>query len=390
MKKKHFYQLALFFVLGLPFLVIGGGIVGFVVYDPLQLFHKPYFRADTLHEDMHVQAPGLIRHSDYNSLFIGSSAFQNVSLAEVDKIFGEKFLNLSLFGSIYFHRKYLFDFIKKVHSEPIHKVFLTFDFYRGISELKDALKDKEIRHPFLYDESRINDIKIYFNAHFVKCLATWSEKPNCIGRAGHRDFVLSPFSEEERLQEDMGGVENWPQYFPERRVKVLQKLVRQFDKPYQEGDEVNDLYQHQIFEPMKDHMNRYILQMARDNPRTEFIMLIQPSSRFLYSALYRNRSYRTSRFRLVRNLVRASKDISNFKVYGFEDKEFLDNLSNYLDPTHYIPKVIDDVLMRVSRNEGLITVQNLEDYIQIALDKAENYDSSLDLESIRKTFPSIQ
>lgn len=59
------------------------------IYDPLMLYHKPYFRKETFSTDMRVQAKAIIDNYDFDSIIIGSSILENTSAKEAnDKLGG--------------------------------------------------------------------------------------------------------------------------------------------------------------------------------------------------------------------------------------------------------------------------------------------------------------
>lgn len=64
----------------LPFVVIILGLI--YIYDPLQIFHKPYFREATFFTDMRKQALGIIKHYKFDSYIIDTSMLENTDSKE--------------------------------------------------------------------------------------------------------------------------------------------------------------------------------------------------------------------------------------------------------------------------------------------------------------------
>ena len=60
--KKYLF---LAFVIPLPFLL--AYIILLYVYDPLQIYHKPYFRETTFSNNMRMQDKGIIAYYDFDS-----------------------------------------------------------------------------------------------------------------------------------------------------------------------------------------------------------------------------------------------------------------------------------------------------------------------------------
>ena len=69
----------------LSFVFLGCLFALLYVYDPLQLYHKPYFRETTFFNEMRIQDKGIIKNYDFNSFILGSSMFANTSAKEADE-----------------------------------------------------------------------------------------------------------------------------------------------------------------------------------------------------------------------------------------------------------------------------------------------------------------
>ncbi|MCH5337055.1 MAG: hypothetical protein J1D99_06555, partial [Campylobacter sp.] len=65
------------------------------IYDPLMLYHKPYFNRPLTFKNMRVQDKFLIDNYDFDSIIIGSSMLQNTSAKEAGDKLGFKWMNLS-------------------------------------------------------------------------------------------------------------------------------------------------------------------------------------------------------------------------------------------------------------------------------------------------------
>ncbi|MWV61863.1 hypothetical protein DCO58_07290 [Helicobacter saguini] len=56
------------------------------IYDPLQVFHKPFFRETTFLSDMRVQNRGIIKNYDFNSVILGTSMLENTLPKDANEI----------------------------------------------------------------------------------------------------------------------------------------------------------------------------------------------------------------------------------------------------------------------------------------------------------------
>ncbi|EGO0810583.1 hypothetical protein ITK70_001555, partial [Campylobacter lari] len=97
-KKFVIYSL----LIPLPFILFLGVLL--YVYDPLQLYHEPWFRDKTYHNDMRIQAKGIIDHNDFDSVILGTSMLENTSVKEASYKLGGRFVNLSMAASTFSER----------------------------------------------------------------------------------------------------------------------------------------------------------------------------------------------------------------------------------------------------------------------------------------------
>ena len=91
--------LCLIFVMGINFII-----------DPLKLFHEPYFLKNKLDSNMRIQASGIIKNYEFDSIILGTSMLENTSAKTTSEILGGKFTNISLSGSDFFERSFILNY----------------------------------------------------------------------------------------------------------------------------------------------------------------------------------------------------------------------------------------------------------------------------------------
>lgn len=157
----------------IPFVILIFGLI--YIYDPLQIFHKPYFREATFFTDIRKQALGIIKHYDFNSYIIGTSMLENTDPKEVQEKLADKgkWMNISLSGSAFSERAIVMDYIFN-NQNPKHIIY-SLDGYMVIAKNKNSLD-----WDFLYN-NLIDDIRIYLNRKFITCATIFSNKKKCIG-----------------------------------------------------------------------------------------------------------------------------------------------------------------------------------------------------------------
>lgn len=77
---------------------------------------------------------------------------------------------------------------------------------------------------------------------------------------------------------------------------------------------------------------------------------------------------------MIRYIVKQNGTLANLKLFGWEDKVFLDDIANYKDTKHYSHKINSWMLDAISREEGFLTPSNVEEYLNIITEKAITFD----------------
>lgn len=155
--KKYLF---LSFAIPLPFML--AYIILLYIYDPLQLFHKPYFRETTFSTDMRRQALGIIKHYDFDSYIIGTSMLENTSAKEASEKLGGKWVNISLADSSFNERAVILDYLFN-YKKP-KRIIYSIDMGSYFREKDTSYYD------FLYNANIIDDIRIYFSIRYGSCL----------------------------------------------------------------------------------------------------------------------------------------------------------------------------------------------------------------------------
>jgi hypothetical protein len=69
----------------------------------------------------------------------------------------------------------------------------------------------------------------------------------------------------------------------------------------------------------------------------------------------------------------TSEKHPNVKIFGFEAEDFLDDIANYKDTSHYHQRINSEILRWMKNGEHELTSSNLEPYIQEITERAANY-----------------
>ncbi len=126
------YKKYVIFVFAIPLPLIALLTINLYLYDPAQIFHKPYLRKTTFFSDMRVAARGIIQHYNFDSYILGTSMLENTSAKEVKEKLGGEWVNISMSGSTFGERatamRYLFDI-----KQP-KQILYSLDYLTGVNE----------------------------------------------------------------------------------------------------------------------------------------------------------------------------------------------------------------------------------------------------------------
>lgn len=124
----------------LPFLL--ASTILMYIYDPLQIYHKPYFRENTLNNDSRLSAKVIIDTYDFDSYILGSSMLENTSAKCIKHKVQGNWVNISMSGSNFYERSIVLDYIFK--TKNIKNILFSIEsFAMGDYKLmyKDNFKD---------------------------------------------------------------------------------------------------------------------------------------------------------------------------------------------------------------------------------------------------------
>lgn len=337
-------------------------IIAAVVIDPLQIFHRSFLFKDKLHNNMRVQAAGIINNFDFDSIILGTSRMANTSGREASQKIGGKFVNISVAGSSFFERHFILEYALK---KGIKNVIYSIDPYY-------VNKHIETRYPirrwaFLYDNSCLNDLKIYLSKkvffkiykHGLLVGKVDVDRPN-------RWFFR---------QSTEFGLEKWLyrmnktdfSSFCERLNKLASGAFLQQDaKPSLSVEQREGLVS-----LLHDNIIKYI----KEYPDVNFFLVLTPMHRYYFANnLFSNVVFFLMHQECIKYLVEQPFLNRNMFVFAFEDMDFLDDFENYRDTGHYHPKIDSFILDCIAQRAHMLTPENVQRYLDIARMRAESFD----------------
>ncbi|MGM9997700.1 hypothetical protein [Campylobacter lanienae] len=352
----------------LPFVVIILGLI--YIYDPFQIFHKPYFREATFFTDMRKQALGIIKHYKFDSYIIGTSMLENTDPKEAtNKLSSDgKWINITLIASSFNERAIVMDYIFQ-NQNPKHIIY-SLDGYHIVNRLNNSTLDWD----FLYDNNPYNDIKFYINSKFMICAIQFSDDKRCVGDI---DDIYQITSWDRGHKKIFGGFDNWIKHKNHNQVnQILIDIKNGNIKNIDNQDIIGNI----DILAQQDYLHKYLIRFFRDYPNTKFSIIIPTYSRLFYrmsntrSLHDDNSKYFYTWEKSLRYFITQSSSYKNVKVYGFDDLDYADDIANYKDLIHYNTNLNSIQLDAIKNQTNILTPKNIDKYLATMEQKIKSYD----------------
>lgn len=307
-------------------------IAGYVCkLDPLYLFYHgekyEVTKEMKLHDNMRLQARGIINLYDFDSIIIGSSMLQNTSSVLTSNILGEKFINLSLNASNFAERSYVLEYALK--KQKIKTVIYSIDSFHQ----RNCLSTTPPEWANVYSDNFLEAIKIYFQKDFIKFIF-----PAYDNRSFNIPDKLGQWFE--RFKQLFGGLENWVNidlglytktFLYIKLPKIIAEKKMNKISSYKDDDML-----------LKKSIEKNLLYFVKNNPQTNFYFILPPHWRGVYALmLYAPDKQFNYAFHqeIIRNLVQLSSQYKNMFIFAFELEPFINDIKNYCDIVHYHPDI---------------------------------------------------
>ena len=343
-------------------------------YDPMQIFHKSYIQNDLhLHDNMRQQSAGIINNFEFDSIILGTSMLENTSSFEASEILGGNFVNISISGSDFYERKFVLSHALK--KKDIKYVIYSIDV--DSYNLRKGHENYSIdTFDYLYDENLFNDFNVYLNEKFFKCILTFSKDKSCIGNKKTLEYPNNWFTNKV-YSDRFGGLDNWFKAKNDKRIKDVFSSIVSVSQRIKKGEKIPLDGIEENIKKHEDYLNEYLLDNVKKYKNTKFIFVFPPYSRMHYAQWkqYNQPKYEIHKA-IIKYLVQQSFIHKNLEIYGYEDKDFLDDISNYKDLSHYHQSINSMMLQSFKNKTELVTIENIDNYIKVAEKKAQNYNVS--------------
>ena len=340
-------------------------------YDPMQIFHKSYIQNDLhLHDNMRQQAAGIINNFEFDSIILGTSMLENTSSFEASEILGGNFVNISISGSDFYERKFVLSHALK--KKDIKYVIYSIDV--DSYNLRKWHQNYSIdTFDYLYDENLFNDFNVYWNEKFFKCILSFSKDKLCIGNKKTLEYPNNWFINKV-YSDRFGGLDNWFKSKNDKRIRDVFSSIVSVSQKIKKGERFPLDGIEENIKKHEDYLDEYLLDNVKKYKNTRFIFVFPPYSRMHYAQWkqYNQPKYEIHKA-IIKYLVQQSVIHKNLEIYGYEDKDFLDDIANYKDLSHYHQKINSEMLQSFKNKTELLTIENVDSYLKTAEEKAMNY-----------------
>ena len=345
------------------------------VFDPWQLFHKPWFREALFLGNPRFQDAGLINSYTFESVILGTSIAQNFSIEEASRVFSSSFINLSIEAGLLSERAIILN--RVLQKKKISKVILSLDFMPEITvgKYKESLPPDQ--YSFLYNSNRIDDCRLYMDWQLFGC---WNFKDTCRqvlpGKRVERLDELYIWQTDNPEESKKRGIEGWcgPSDTPEisnwmKETIHVAEMMKIGWFPRKEN------LDKKLEENLTGTFDTYVVPYVRQYPEVKFYLFFPPYSRLRFALLQQGyQSVFDLYCSYIEYVVQEMEEYENVKVFGFETEPFLDDLNHYIDILHYDPGINSQMLHWMAHKEHELTMMNIQEYLRDIRTLAGRYD----------------
>ncbi len=365
-------------VLALAAVFPAAGFVGAGwLVDPYRIFHKPWIRDNYYPNDnvTRVEASGIINTEEFASIILGTSMAANFSPEEASRVFGNRFVNISMDGASVAERAVVLN--HAFRKKKIKEVIFSLD---GLQNGPASASDTPIApYTYLYDENRWNDLLIYASnvrsLRYIFCRNLLV--PGNLFCKNTRDLetLVEWYSDPEHSKR-FGGLKKWLEAKNNSQIRAaleeISKSIRTISRGEPKPIDWAAVKRASTFH--EEVFSKSFLSFAENHPETGFYIFFPPYSRLNYAIRKQSNPQEFENYlATVRLVVRASSGHRNVRVFGFDGESFVDDIANYKDTGHYHPLYNSRILHWMKSGEHELTPANLDAYIDDIAARAASY-----------------
>lgn len=364
MSKQKYSKIFIIIFLSSIFLTFTYIVVSGYINDPLQIYHKPFFREIEYSNSMRESAFARIKNSSFDSVIVGNSYSENISSKKASEILNAKFINLSMTGSNTYEKKLLLNYIFNNHKIKNVIYYMDIVYFLNIEAAIDKPFDNGINNwKLLYDNNPYNDYKVYLSSKYFLCNIFFNN--NCLDKIYNIDEANS-WEKEEIHYKRFGGFKNWLKHYNNPQIEA------DFNSLIETPSKINNS---ELSETYKKDLQKYIddgiFEIVKNNPNTQFYFIIAPEVNLALAEEIRKDTFRKKSF-AWKYIVTQNKKYKNAKIFAFDDDDNITKIENFKDKYHYKNQINYLILQSIKNNEHILNENNIDKYIDKIYKKALN------------------
>lgn len=290
-------------------------VTALVVYvDPFFHYHVPLKGFPYIVDNQLSQNPGMARNIKYDSCIIGSSMTVNFNTDDFRDYMNLNTLKLSYSGAYpkddYNILSIVFDESSYARKQnPVDAVFFAMDIPVMAADTETV---KYPRPEYLYDRNVLNDVKYVLNKDVLF------------------QYILRPIIQKKGTELNKTYFSWWtPEYYN------IQWVMHTYEEPEKVEEELpNDA----LIKQTGINLDVNILPFVKEHPETEFYFFMPP-----YSILYWHNVMQENTFEATMEQYQYVADrlleYENVHLFYFQNLDFVTDLNNYADYSHYKPEI---------------------------------------------------
>lgn len=330
------------------------------------------YRIDTrpkFSKDIRREAAGVIKNAEFDCLIIGTSMMSNTDHNLASKVLDADCVNLSILGASFYERSLVIN--KSITNQPIKKIIFSLDYLGERNKPNPSVNLESF--DFLYDSSEINDISAYVGFRWLNLKSYFNG--NSISNIDFRDSLMEAVRWDEDNSPNLnrfGGMQNWI-LGPEDKVSAdeIKVIINSIN---QQNNEIDNLKIANLLNN-QNLILKDIEKIIQNNPDINFYAVLPPYS-LLRHALDANFNKEESFLYQdkIRKIVSISSRNKNIKVFGFDNMDFVKDLSYYKDSRHFSRYVNNFMTKSLIFEDNVLLSLSVELYIDELNKNINSYD----------------
>lgn len=329
-------------------ILVGGGTAWI---DPYFHYHGPIDGISySFSAGERYMNDGIARNFEYNAIITGTSMTENFKTSEFDELFSVNSVKMSFAGA---RNKEINTNLKKgLQKHNVKMVLRCIDY-------NTLLKDKDEIHPdvqypyYLTNNNVFDDVyylfnkEVFLNYTIGNIIRTKKGVPTT-----NFDDYSNWYKKHKCGKEDVLKGYNRPE-----KVHQPERTLSDEDRQMLDGN-----------------LEQNVLNLIKEYPETKFILYFPP-----YSICYWDKIYRGGDLERHKQMeIYAIEELlqyDNVYLYCFNDRmDVIADLNNYRDITHYGVNISSEILRWIENDEGRLTLENYDEYINKSYLTFRTYD----------------